>query len=700
MNNVFNNNYESFYDKDYIVLPTLGKSPQVSGKDWQIKTYNCPQKSGDNIGLITGKPSGVICIDIDTKDNELKDKIYALLPPLYSGKIGNKDKGNNYFFAYSGEKNRKILNVVELLSTGNMTILPPSMHPECKYEYSWVGVPLNEVDQDNLPKLPENFMNDVEKLVGGTVKNHTLIDSDGSRCKGGSHMKLSEMGVAACMAGEPMSETIKQLLAYDLIHNPDISYFLCPSRPEWKVLNREMNANKFVSSIYERRLVSGEIDSIEPASFSISIGDYEEEYAEDVKSFRKIEKLVGLGKHVFDDLYNNSPVPRSQFCFMNTMNLISMLIGNKAFLKGTAANLYQYGAAPSGFGKDFSFKRAKQMITDCGLYKLIGTNSPTSETVVLRMLSAGREKVMYINEAESLLKKVSSDNQNHGLREILTDLYDYGGRMHTPKMLTNNSQNGAKTEDVGHVFSPFLNINMASTIRAFENHAGIDLFNTGFGSRFLFYFEDRYKRQRNVKDFNPPMDMQLIASLKKFARADRIDIGDTPSSSFEIDRLIVTPEAESLYNEYFEMVEDQKKSLEESPFLGLVSRKLLFINKFALIHHCMKWHSQLYVRKPLTADSYEWAYKCIDSIMYNMMNHLDDTVSDSQYGKTSKDIFNYIKKRTINKKPTAKTQLHSRFRDVEIGLRVKIINDLMGQAKIRINDDGKYISVVKGRGIK
>ncbi len=680
MNKVFNENYEKFYDKDLIVIPLENKNPEICKKNWQFNTFNSPQKIGDNMGLLTGIRSKVICIDIDLKDSAHKEAIYKLLPPLYSGKRGNREKGDNYFFAFNNEDNRKIrLNgdvVVELLSTGNQTVIPPSMH-ENGYEYEWLGIPLHEVDIDDLPLLPPNFMDDVARYLQPFQDNLPRKNTTGR------HNTLVSQCFASFSNGRTKEETINELTEYDnKNHNPP--YFT----DEGETHKGKDAANK----LYESVLKTATQRNFKPSVVDVDFPREKPMFEEAKKNFKSLAKLEGFGAVLFDDLYKNSPIQRSQLCHMNVLNLLSILIGNKIFYKGTAANLYLYGVAPSGFGKDFSFKRSKDLLTACGLKNLIASSSPTSDSVVLTALTKkGREQCYFINEAETLLKRITSDRMNFGLRECLTDLFDYPGRAFTPKLMMTENKNGKDLTSIGDVFSPYLNVLMTSTTSAFNRYAAQNVFETGFGSRFLYFFEDRYKEQAYVDDFNPPFPGEIIKAVKNFKGDEPFLKVNDSDQKFTPYNVKVTNEAKAYDRSLHLKLEKEKRTMQDHKFFSIITRKYYFINKFALLHHCMV-NPNDYLEKPLDFKSIEWAEKDVNAIVHNMLVYLNDSVAESDYGRKANHILRYIKSRTIKGEATSRKAISNRFQDIKKPERDLIINDLTEQESIFIKDKMFYAS--------
>ena len=65
-------------------------------------------------------------------------------------------KGITLFFSYNGEVNRTFKKsgqtVLEILSTGRQTVLPPSLHPNGMF-YVWEGESLLSTPRSDIPKI-------------------------------------------------------------------------------------------------------------------------------------------------------------------------------------------------------------------------------------------------------------------------------------------------------------------------------------------------------------------------------------------------------------------------------------------------------------------------------------------------------------------------------------------------------------------
>lgn len=119
------------------------------------------------IGLLCGKLSGVIAIDIDTEDLSLIASIANIMPPSPVRKKGKK--GYTAFYRYGGELPRswdvKKERVVDLLSEGRQTLMPGTQHPDGMSYVYLTDDTLEEYDVSRLPFLPASFGHDLDALL-------------------------------------------------------------------------------------------------------------------------------------------------------------------------------------------------------------------------------------------------------------------------------------------------------------------------------------------------------------------------------------------------------------------------------------------------------------------------------------------------------------------------------------------------------
>ena len=170
--------------RTYYPLPIVAGTKACGQKDWQdlrirskdVPTY-WPDASNFGVGLLMGveaSPSVFpIGIDVDVDDEELIRRIGLAFSSVPPGKKGAK--GITFFVRVPEPVKKRYIkrkdpvtgsqiNTVEVLATGQQTVMPPSLHPK-GMAYEWVGAPLYDVDPRDLPELTPTVMKEIEVAV-------------------------------------------------------------------------------------------------------------------------------------------------------------------------------------------------------------------------------------------------------------------------------------------------------------------------------------------------------------------------------------------------------------------------------------------------------------------------------------------------------------------------------------------------------
>ncbi|GAB3290358.1 hypothetical protein GCM10027297_36730 [Parahaliea aestuarii] len=127
---------------------------------------------GAGVGMCPGKLSGIIALDFDHEGNGAQAAIEAITPPSPVRKFGSK--GYTAFYRYNGEHTQRFSikgtdgkgeRILDLLSDGSQTVLPPTVHPKGGH-YKWLTVEtLETIDFDALPTLPDNYSELVREVL-------------------------------------------------------------------------------------------------------------------------------------------------------------------------------------------------------------------------------------------------------------------------------------------------------------------------------------------------------------------------------------------------------------------------------------------------------------------------------------------------------------------------------------------------------
>lgn len=122
-----------------------------------------------NVAIITGINGGLVWLDIDSPDPSVIARIEAITGVTPLRRIGSK--GYAGAFQFNGEVNAGYgppnkPPLCELLSTGRVITVPPSVHYATQLPYTYAGeVTLLDLPRLKLPRLPEN----IDKLLAAEL---------------------------------------------------------------------------------------------------------------------------------------------------------------------------------------------------------------------------------------------------------------------------------------------------------------------------------------------------------------------------------------------------------------------------------------------------------------------------------------------------------------------------------------------------
>ena len=259
--------YKEYLEKGLSLIPDKFASKMPAIKGWSDYCDRLPtaseweswEKSFDkmNYSLCMGKASNVVALDLDCVDNTILDKIVHLLPSSPVEKRGSK--GYTRFFKYSGQSS-EILKyngnvVLEILSTGKKTTIPPSTHPNGE-AYVWTSnITLLDIDSSELPLLPPMLISVLQHKLSGSLPESS---STYGKVVNGRNSALSTMLSKLIAVPHSVDLVVMSLVREDKATN-EIPYFTDAN--EFKHTDAVTNALSFyishVSSFNAKRYREG-----------------------------------------------------------------------------------------------------------------------------------------------------------------------------------------------------------------------------------------------------------------------------------------------------------------------------------------------------------------------------------------------------------------------------------------------------------
>ena len=512
-----------YFETDLFVIPLNGKIPLV--KNWSMFSQQkpsellmdswCNRYPQANIGFLTGKLSGIIAIDID------KDSALGMAPPSPVVKKGKK--GETRFFKYNGEANFKRHDIgIELLSTGNQTVIPPSIHPETKTAYTWTSnETLLSFDPDELPTLPQSFFDLVGQVE--TIKGDDL----------GRHSTL--IGICGAMVGrsEDATSVIEELLKFDE-ENHTPPYFTDKSEPHKG--SGYQAALSMYGSVFKTSKQKGEASDPRKIELVFTEQEIQKKIDEATETTKVIfPEPTGMLKVLRDHIIDHSHKPRPKFALASALSIVGCVSSNKVSFGDTTPNLYQLMIAESGEGKDVPLKAGKSLFIEAGLIHLIGLEQYRGDKSIVKKFESQRERLDIIDEVSKLFRAAKSANIfSNSMTEILTELWNSSSSLF---------MGFTTSEDTtGMCFNPCLSLMGATTPNAFSETFSSSMLMQGFGGRFIYTFDN--SRVDLVEPSNEPMSEDLDMFLTHWGNmeinTESIDISRTGSIKIDLTKSAAT----------------------------------------------------------------------------------------------------------------------------------------------------------------
>lgn len=460
--------------------------------------------SASSYGLLCGKVSNIIAVDVDTDDNA-KISIFLESPVK---KIGSK--GYTAFFKYNGEdskswkcpSSKKV--ICELLSNKRLTTIPPSPHRVTGIPYVWDnGLDLLDV-AEYLPVLPDDFfafMDIKYPTPAYTQPSNNYIPSYDSKSAvdlDQCHDMLAYISADLCrdewvkvgMAMRFEFGDAARGLWHDWSRSGAGSTKYNPRDADnaWRSFNgagttiatliymATQGGYEFPATAREEPQYKGEIHFGEDSPVSLVA-------APPPITYPKVHGLVG---EITEWIMETARMPQYPLALGAALAFVGALKGHRVQTEtGLRTNLFILSVAPSGAGKDHPRKCIEILARDSGLSSLIGGEPASGSGLVDGLYNAGGRQLIQLDEIGRFLKGITNPNAQGFYTEIGTNwmkLFSSASSMYYGKSYANN---GNKKIEPRSIDNPCLCINGSTTAtRLYEAMTGADVID-GFLNRWI-----------------------------------------------------------------------------------------------------------------------------------------------------------------------------------------------------------------------
>tara|TARA_B100000131_G_scaffold113171_1_gene110314 strand:- start:279 stop:2417 length:2139 start_codon:yes stop_codon:yes gene_type:complete len=658
------------------------KRPLISG--WSDYCTRLPTKEetsnwinnfeASNVALCLGPASGIIALDFDCDDQKIIDVIEEYLPSSPVEKVGAK--GWTRFFRYTGEfTNALKFNgnvVIEVLSEGKKTTIPPSKHP-CGESYKWGAISILEVEKEKLPVLPAQLLYVLEQELKMAFPNS---ESKNRKVVNGRNDALSKYCASLIHDSVPLDEALKSLISFDEENNkPHLFSDLDEMHHNEKFTNALIFYSNHLNSFNKRAFKNNKVYSKPTTAHTIDYQLAKEVHSKKSqsggntkKSSPELPKPEGVLAAIQSYILSNSYIEQPAFALSAAISVLSTIGGQLFEFEGVAPNLYILNVAPSGAGKDAPQQKIKEVLALIKREGLLGAGDYVSDASLMDGLLESPVRLDIIDEAGGLLRSVNRGDAsfNSKMADILAELYTCSNSIFLGRMTAMGHK--------GRCIRPNVNLICSTTPTGFQQGVSTEAIEKGLMGRFLVFKGEYGKPARRIEKATL-LPQETIGHLEWILTREPPStgkvIGDFEQKFFQVEK---SEEANILLEEKFK--EFDKIRRESDPLdkmLPIISRLYQQMLKLCLIHSLS---TMGYKEKPfVNKKDVDFAYKLIIYYYYTIKDLAENNIFRNKTEEDTTKILNIIKK--AGKKGISKRKLSNNTRFLKARERNEILKDLL-----------------------
>lgn len=687
--NLYKQYAREFTEAGYSVIPDKFASKQPAIKGWTNYCNNKPTSQEienwcntfdkSNVAVCLGEASGIVAVDLDCVDPAIVEIIERIVPPTKIEKVGNK--GWTRFFKYTkGIQTDNVKHngniVLEVLSTGKKTTIPPSVHPSGN-SYTWKGESLASIKPEDLDVFPIYL---IPALKAALLKKYPGAEEVSyNKIIQGRNDALSKECAKLVKEENDLALIINKLIKFDQENHEsplftDVSEFGNDNAPTNALAFFSSHLTSFNTKRYNANQTYEDI--ILPTEGS---GGKLKSEASENSSNPELPKPEGVLAAIMTYILQNSYIEQPAFAFSAALSLLATLSGRKFEFEGVAPNLYLLNVAPSGSGKNAPQEKIKEVLIDAKCDYLLGSGDYVSDASLMDGLPECPVRLDIIDEAGGMLKSVTRGGATYNAKmaDILAELYTTS----TSIFLGRQTSEGNK----GRALRPNVNLLCSTTPTGLSEGVTVTAIEKGLMGRFLIFIGDGNKKARRVE--NPSrLPHSILGQLQTLAsyqpdKSDKIIAGHVQ----DITILEKTDSANQMLQQAFEYFDDLRiQSDGDDVLLPIISRLYQQMLKVTMLHAISR---QIYAQKP-TVDHNDvtFGYQTIQYFYHHIKDIINTCVFSNKNEQYLQKVLSVVEK---SKEGLTKKEISNRTRFLKKKERQEVLEDLVETGQI------EYVSLKK-----
>lgn len=450
-----------------------------------------------SVGLVLGKASGLMALDLDHPDDPELNAMAPLSPVIKRG-----FKGETRFFRPCPDLRTESLNGLDILWQGRQTVLPPSIHPDSGKPYMWLTPDtLESLAVAELPVLDLSFKNAYTRLF--EKKYPELCRKNLSGQSVGRNNWLKDVVWAKRLNGESEEAIIEAVYTMDLHKNSPRLF--TDEKEGFRAGNEneaKMNAWKFVARVTKSFIDKKAGGAPLYTPLEIHLNASSEKFA----SISYPEPKGTLGK-LFKLNLSFGMREQPAIALGGALALASVVIANRYKFRDTWPNIYVLNVADTGTGKSFPQKIAKKMLSqDIPKENLLGAGNYRSSSALVKDLATQRERLDIIDEASSIFGAIGNGGVfQQDMDDMLCELYS-----NSSDLFIGPCSIGREAIRVWH---PSISMMLSTTPSGLKQSISNSLMMKGFFPRCFLFIDYTYGKQQE-SFFNEEAYQEIAAIFR------------------------------------------------------------------------------------------------------------------------------------------------------------------------------------------
>ncbi len=665
--------FSDYMERGYSAIPIakMGKYPMI--QNWQVYSERLPtneeaekwdeQFTGFNIGIVCGKASGIVVLDIDTDNQQILD----LCPR--SPVVRRGAKGEARFFKYSDNIPSRSIPMIDIISTGRQIVIPPSIHPVTKKPYTWTTIyKLDGYDKDDLPELNIDFLDEASRAIAQLSE---IKGEGGIKIKSGRNNKLVDIVTAMRTRGEAESDIIIEVYNWDKnFHSPRLFFDISEGYKAKNEDDAKLNAWKFVNNVTSSLIRNGAAVFQHQSPIIVVNESSPMAIERKMASFTRPSGVMGKIMTLIEG-YSERDMPN--LALGGAVSLMSAICCNRFKFADTWPNTYVLNLAPTGAGKSFPQRVIKKILEEKLSTGLLGFGNYRSSSALTKNLVTKRERLDVIDEVASLFAQMKSGGLYQ--TEILDELCKLWSDSNTKYMASEY----AEREDTATCYNPCINILGSSTIDGIKTNISKSTTVKGLMPRFLIFAHEEYGKIKEDKLDHELLDevcqdLGMILEIDKPISKEKVDVRHGPMYS-PIDLYPKEKGAIKYFNEIkLEFAMSLEQDIDES-LRHMLTRGKEQVIKLAIIHAVSNLRFDGVILEDLV-----WAKETYDTCIHNSKFFIQETNVENEYEKNLTQIENFI----IKKGKVTESQICNYIRKLPKKLVKDVLQHLISMDRIQL----------------